>query len=179
MRSNQERICSSCSGPHFGKVDKCRKCQQKESMRKLYQDPEARARKREQQRLYRENQQVREKKRESDKRYAIARKIANAKRLAELQKQTAVKQPLSQEEIKERERQWHRDYMKRKRERLRSGPDERPPGTKRDGYWRCPGCGGKMLGSTKRCLPCALTKQDDSNEQNDRGKYQAVYAEIE
>jgi hypothetical protein len=100
------------------------------------------------------------------------------------QKKAAAKLELTPEQIAERKRKardivYSTNYRKKNEAAFKSGPDERPPGTQFNGTWRCPGCGGKMLGSVKRCLPCELTKQDDSNEQNEPGKYQTVYAEIE
>jgi len=170
--TSQHRLCVDCGADHYGKVDKCRKCQCKESMKKLYQDPEARARKLEKQRIRRQDPEVRRKQREAERRYSMKRKIANVNAIVgsrklqvvtnsmiELRTPNAIEQKPLVEDFKERERRWKREYEQRKRDQLRNGPDERPPGTKRDGFWRCPGCGGKMLGSVKRCLACVVTER--------------------
>jgi len=144
--SNQHRICTDCGDPHFGKVNKCRKCQKKAIERKRSQRPEVKERQRRLQAIRKQDPAVRERDRITAAARRVARKIEEANALLTPE----------QLERKEREREVKRDYAKRQREGCRNVQDERPPGTSSNGNWRCKKCGGKILGSEKRCVACYI-----------------------
>ena len=160
MRSIELRICVDCNCRFSGCVDRCKKCRKRIADAKRRTRPGVKERKAELERQRRQDPEV------------VARKLQLARERYAL----CGKKPLTDEERKERDKGYVRRYRQKLKQLKADGVGYRPHGA--SSYWRCPGCGGKMLGSVKRCLPCALTKQQDSNEQNDRGKYQAVYAEI-
>jgi hypothetical protein len=144
---SEHKVCVDCSDPFFGKQDKCRRCQRRAVEKKRYANPEIKARLLEKQRRHRQNPEVKARNKATKDRWRLAKKKA------------AAKPELTPEQIAERKRVWARNhYQNKKASRLRI-KDERPHGTRADGYWRCPGCGGKMLGSVKRCLPCELTER--------------------
>jgi predicted RNA-binding Zn-ribbon protein involved in translation (DUF1610 family) len=156
------KVCVDCNDLFLGRKDKCRKCQRRAVEKKRYANPEIKARMLAAQRIRRQDPAVKARNKATNDRWRLAKKNA------------AAKQELTPEQIAERKREWARNYYQNKKAAKVVVQDERPPGTRADGTWRCPGCGGKMLGRVKRCLPCELTKQDDSNEQKQSGKYQTV-----
>jgi hypothetical protein len=144
---SQHRTCVDCSDPFFGKQDKCRRCQRRAVEKKRYANPEIRAKLLEKQRRHRQNPEVKARNKATDDRRRLEKKKA------------AVKLELTPEQIVDRKRVWARNHYQNAKAARVIVQDERPPGTQFNGTWRCPGCGGKMLGRVKRCLPCELTER--------------------
>jgi hypothetical protein len=170
---SEHKVCVECSDPFFGTREKCRRCQKRETNNKMRLDPFASMRIAAQKKRYRQTPEAKAKQRGYEKTYAAKHRGLKVSPVIEVQRHET---PAEEAERKRKARDviYSTNYRKKNEAAFKSGPDERPPGTQFNGTWRCPGCGGKMLGRVKRCLPCSLTKQDDSNEQNESGKYQTV-----
>ena len=110
---------------------------------------------------------------ERSRRYRANPEVMQRKRELELIRYHAKKPGLTPEQIAERKREWARNHYENAKAARVIVQDERPPGTKRDGFWRCK-CGAKLCGNVKRCLACALTKHNEGNKQEKTKEYQTV-----
>ena len=152
------KVCVECSDPFFGTREKCRRCQKRETNKKMRLDPFASMRIAAQKKRYRETPEAKAKQREYEKTYAAKHRGPKALPVIEVQRHETLAEE-AERKRKARDVVYSTNYRKKNEAAFKSGPDERPPGTQFNGTWRCPGCGAKILGRVKRCLPCELNER--------------------